>query len=449
MKTKRIGKTIGTLALALATLVLGAACAPAAPLSLDIRSENRTVLIPGPGDGTIQIQVVAPDGPVIHYDRPRLNLALVIDRSGSMSEARKLDFVKTAAHQLVDLMGQDDILSIVAYDHQVQVPWPSRRVGRDRAELHRIIAGLYPGGATFLSGGLEEGFRQAKAGQRRGALNRILLLSDGLANRGATHRGELRERAAVMAERGVSVSTFGVGNDFDEELMTMVAGGGGGNYRYLGDPERIVAALTSEFHTASRTAASEVEIIIRLKRDCRFGSVLGRSFRRDGDSYVIRLGDLSAGERRTVFANLNVAGDRPGLREVGEVVLRYRDPVTSKVVSSSAQAVSLELVRDERSYREGFDRSVQEKKAVVESGVLVQEAARLADQGKKEEAKEMLGKAAKGLAAAPASPAVRAEMEHANRYKDSLDAMGDMSSEPAKAAQKAIKYRAYETLQQR
>ena len=449
MKTTRIGKTVGTLALALATLVLGAACAPAAPLVLDVRSENRTVLIPGPGDGTIQIQVVAPDAPVIYTDRPRLNLALVIDRSGSMSEARKLDFVKTAAHQLVDMMGPDDTLSIVAYDHLVQVPWPSRRVGRDRSDLHRIIAGLYPGGATFLSGGLEEGFRQARAGQRRGALNRVLLLSDGLANRGTTSRGELRERAAVMSEKGISVSTFGVGNDFDEELMTMVAGGGGGNYRYLGDPERIVAALASEFRTASRTAASEVEIIIRLRRDCRFGSVLGRDWRRDGDAYVIRLGDLSAGERRTVFASLNVAGDRPGLREVGEVAMRYRDPVTSRVITASPQAVSLELVRDERSYREGFDRSVQEKKAVAESSVLVQEAARLADQGKKEEAKEVLGKAAKGLSAAPASPAVRAEMEHANRYKDSLDAMGDMSSEPAKAAQKAIKYRAYETLQQR
>src|SRR3990170_1898540 len=250
---------------------------------------------------TIQIQVVAPDVPAIRTDRPRLNLALVIDRSGSMAEARKLDFVKTAAHQLVDMMGPDDILSIVAYDQRVQVPWPSRPVGRNREDLHRIVAGLYPGGSTFLSGGLEEGFRQAKAGRRRGTLNRVLLLSDGLANVGVTHPGDLRERAADMAERGISVSTFGVGNRFDEELMTMVAGGGGGTYRYLGDPERIVAALASEFHTASRTAASEVEIIIGLERDCRFGSVLGRDWRRDGDAYVIRLGDLSAGERRTVF----------------------------------------------------------------------------------------------------------------------------------------------------
>ena len=228
MKTKRIGNRFVTLAVALAAVLLGAPGARAAPLMLDVRSENRTVLVPGPGDGTIQIQVIAPDAPAIHTDRPRLNLALVVDRSGSMAEARKLDFVKTAAHHLVDMMGPDDLLSIVTYSQQVQVPWPSRPVGRDREELHRIVSGLYPGGSTFLSGGLEEGFRQAKAGKRRGTLNRVLLLSDGLANVGVTHRGALRERAGEMAEHGVSVSTFGVGNDFDEELMTRIAGGGGG-----------------------------------------------------------------------------------------------------------------------------------------------------------------------------------------------------------------------------
>jgi len=449
METSLLGNRRIALAAALSVLILGAACAHAAPLMLDVRSENRRVLVPGSGVGTIQIQVIAPDAPVIHTDRPRLNLALVIDRSGSMAEARKLDFVKTAAHHLVDMMGPDDQLSIVTYSQGVEIPWPSRPVGRDRGELHRIISGLYPGGSTFLSGGLEEGFRQANHGKRKGTLNRVLLLSDGLANVGVIHRGSLRERAGDMAANGVSVSTFGVGNDFDEELMRMVAGGGGGNYRYLGDPERIVAALESEFHAASRTAASDVEIIIRLKRGCRFGSVLGRDWRRDGDDYVIRLGDLSAGERRTVFANLNVAAEGTGLRDVGDVALRYRDPATSKQVTASPKGVSLELVHDEKVYREGFDRSVQEKRAVAEANVLVQEAARLADQGKREEAKGMLGKAAAGLAAAPPSPAVRAEMDSANRYRNSLDTMGDMNSESAKGAQKAIKYRAYEVIQQR
>ena len=134
MEMTRICKSIGMLVLALAILALGAEYAQAAPLTFEVRSENKTVLIPGPGDGTVQIQVVAPDAPAVHTDRPRLNLALVIDRSGSMSEARKLDFVKTAAHQLVDMMEPDDILSLVAYDHRVQILWRSRPVGRNRCD---------------------------------------------------------------------------------------------------------------------------------------------------------------------------------------------------------------------------------------------------------------------------------------------------------------------------
>ncbi|MEW6721119.1 MAG: VWA domain-containing protein [Thermodesulfobacteriota bacterium] len=425
-----------------------AAPASATRLSMEVRPENRTILIPGPGDGTVQIQVIAPDD-AVPRDRPNVNLALVIDRSGSMSAARKLDFVKTAAHRLVDMMGREDVLSIVTYDDRVSVPWPARRVDGNREELHRIIEGLYPGGSTFLSGGLEEGFRQALRGRRGGYLNRVLLLSDGLANVGVTGRGALREISSGMARRGVSVSTFGVGNDFDEELMAGISAAGDGNYRYLGDPEGIVAALSDELRIASRTIASEVEIVIRLRSGCRFGSALGREWRQAGDAYVIRLGDLPAGERRTVFASLNVTGDRTGVLEVGEVALRYRDPATEKTVTAAPKAFSLELVRDERIYREGFDRSVQEKKAVAQSSVLVQEAARLADEGKKDQAKETLGKAAAGLAAAPPSPAVKAEMERAAEYGSRLDAMTDMSTEEAKGIQKEIKYRSHRQLRER
>ena len=445
MQKSTIRKMFGRLAVASMILAVGTSCSAAAPLGLDVRSENRTILLPGPGDGTLQVQVIAPDLP--HpADRPKLNMALVIDRSGSMGDARKLEYVKSAAHQLIDLMGNNDILSIVAYDHRVSVPFPARRVDGNRETLHRIIAGLFPGGQTFLSGGLEEGFRQTRSTRHNGYLSRVLLLSDGLANVGVTRRDALRNRAATMAEYGISVSTFGVGNHFDEELLAMTASGGGGNYRYLSDPEQIVAALSSEFHMASRTFASDVEIVIRLHRDCRFGSVVGREWRREGDGYVIRLGDLSAGERRTLFASLKVSGTEPGLREVGDVAVRYRDPVTGNTVTGPSQSVSLELVRDEARYREGFDRSVQEKKAVAQSGVMVQEAARLAEQGKKDQARELLGRAAAGLAAAPASPAVREEMDRANEYREKLETLKDMRSDEAKGAQKAVKYRSYEIL---
>jgi len=436
---------LGGVAATLLTLAVGTSCSLAAPLQLEVRPENRMILIPGPGEGTLQVQVIAPDLP-LPADRPRLDLALVIDRSGSMGEAGKLDYVKSAAHQLIDLMADDDILSIIAYDHQVRIAFPARRIGGNRETLHRVVAALRPGGRTFLSGGLEEGARQALPARRRGYVHRVLLLSDGLANIGVTDRHRLRNRTADLSECGVSVSTFGVGSHFDEELLAAIASGGGGMYRYLSDPEQIVAALSSEFRIASRTTAGDVEVVIRLRRGCRFGSVTGREWRREGEAFVIRLGDLAAGERRTLFAGFNVSADAPGAREVGDVAVRYRDPRSGRTVTVAPRSVSLELVRDEARYREGFDRSVRETKAVTQSGAMVQEAARLADQGRKEEARELLGKAAAGLAAAPPSPAVRAEMDRASEYRDKLGSLTNMGSEEAMETQKAVKYRSYEIL---
>ena len=236
MEKRSIFVVLGRLMAALAMLTLGAARAPAKDVTLEVRPENRRILIPGPGEGTLQIQVIAPELPP-SADRRKLNLAVVIDRSGSMADARKLEYVKAAVHQLVDRMGPDDVLALVAYDHQVQVPWPARRIDGNREALHRIVSSLYPGGRTFLSGGLEEGYRQARAMRGRGYVSRVVLLSDGLANVGVTSRGALRERASMMSEQGVSISTFGVGFDFDEELLAMTAAGGGGITNTWGIPK--------------------------------------------------------------------------------------------------------------------------------------------------------------------------------------------------------------------
>ena len=132
MKTSLLGNRIITLAMALVALFLGAAGVHAAPLMLDVRSENRRVLVPGPGDGTIQIQVIAPDGPVIRIDRPRLNLALVIDRSGSMAEAQAR-------------LRQDGRPSSRGHD------------GAGRSPLHRYLQPAGPGPVAVASRGAGQG----------------------------------------------------------------------------------------------------------------------------------------------------------------------------------------------------------------------------------------------------------------------------------------------------
>ncbi|UCG38018.1 MAG: VWA domain-containing protein, partial [bacterium] len=193
-------------------------------LQMDVTPENSTVLYRGDGQSVIQIRVVAPDDlPLAH--RPPLNLALVLDRSGSMAGEGKMEHVRQAAHMLVDRLGPDDLLSIVTYNNRVQVAVPSRRV-TDRQFFHRVISRIQPGDRTFLSGGLEEGYRQVRRRRRSGFISRVILLSDGLANVGVTDSGRLARMTGSMYESGVSVSTFGMGYDFDEDLLASMASGG-------------------------------------------------------------------------------------------------------------------------------------------------------------------------------------------------------------------------------
>lgn len=429
--TFRIGHTPDALALA---------------MGLDVRPENRTILVPGPGFGNIQIRVTAPDI-VPHTDRPLLNLALVIDKSGSMNDEGKMEFARQAAHQLVNQLGKDDILSIVTYDQSVRVVWPARRV-TDRQRLHQIIDSIYPGGRTFLSGGLEKGYRQARVGRRKGYLNRVLLISDGLANVGVVDRDDLRRRAGEMAERNISVSTFGVGYEFDEDLLARVARGGGGSYYYISNPSDMAAALKREFQMASSTVATDVEIIIRLLGDCRFDSATGHSWRTEGSTVVIGLGDLSAGESRTLMARLNVPVEVMGDLKVADISVRYRDPKSGNRLTRDPAPVSLEVVKDPGIFQESFDDRVRENRSVLESSADMDEAARMVDKGDREGAISTLKKAVGALMSTPSTPATRAEIRRNETYQDQIQQMDGMEENEVREMQKGIKYRSYQNLYQ-
>ncbi len=452
MKTKSLSVTIqlyyAALSIVAAALVLCPHVAAGSALDMDVRPENSTLLYRGEGTSTIQIRVVAPDHLPVP-DRPPLNLALVLDRSGSMADEGKMDYVRKAAHMLVNHMGTEDRLTVVTYNHRVQVPISTRRV-ENHQYLHRIISGLYPEGRTYLSGGLEEGFRQARKYRKKGYISRVILLSDGLANVGITDARILGQRTSAMYESGVAVSTFGMGYDFDENLLASLATGGGGTYHYISRPGDILAALNKEFNMAASTVASGVEIIIRPMDGCRFQSAPGHGWRLEGNSAVIGLGDLSAGEIRTLMAQVQVPTGKLGDQRVADVEVRYRDPVTGKISRTDMAPVVLNIVDDPSVHRENIDMEVQKKKAVIESNAMIDEAAKRVDQGDRDGALTIIRKVMGNLKASPAasSPAVREEMERAAEYGGRIEGLDDMAPAEVKEMQKDQKYRSYQEIYQ-
>ena len=150
------------------------------------------------------------------------------------------------------------------------------------------------------------------------------------------------------------------------------------------------------------------------------------------------------------MAQMYVPTERMGDQGVAEVALRYRDPVSGKTSRMDKAPVVLNVVDNPSVHRENIDIEVQEKKAVIESNVMLNEAAKKVDEGDRDGARSIIQKVMGALKASPAAsaPAVKMEMERAEEYSGRIDGMDDMAPAEVKEMQKDLKYRSYQELYQ-
>ena len=174
-----------------------------------------------------------------------LNLCLVIDRSGSM-DGDKMTYAKKAADFVINQLDQDDILSIVQYDNIIEVIHAAEKL-KNKEVIHQKVATIKARNMTNLSGGMMEGYNQVRKLKAQEQVNRVLLLSDGLANEGITDPEQLNLIAKKVFETdAIGLSTFGVGADYNEKLMTNLSENGGGNYYFIDSPDKIPTIFAEE-----------------------------------------------------------------------------------------------------------------------------------------------------------------------------------------------------------
>jgi Ca-activated chloride channel family protein len=253
-----------------------------------------------------------------------INLSVVIDRSGSMA-GEKLEYVKQAALALVRRLGGKDRLGLVAYDTTVQTLLAPQQV-TDKTRFNRAVRGIRSGATTNLSGGWMAGCSQVGSALSDRGVNRVLLLTDGLANVGITEPPRLEALARQKRAAGISTTCFGVGMDFNEDLLTRMAAAGGGAFNFIDSPDQAPAFFAEELADLSNVVGQNLTIRVETESAVRAVSQLYDYPRHhDRGALVYQLGDLYAGEYQAARDLLREdrfrlsAGD---VLRVGEILLR-------------------------------------------------------------------------------------------------------------------------------
>lgn len=321
--------------------------------------------------------------------RTPINVALVVDRSGSMAGDR-IAAAKEALHVALERLSANDIVSVVSYNHKVDVLHAAAPLGTSRDSLLRVIDKLEADGTTALYAGTEEGGKQVEKFLSDTKVNRVVLVSDGLANVGPSTPKDAADLGRRLAGKGISVTTIGLGLDYNEDLMQRLASASDGNHAFVEHPRQLASIFDKEFGDALSITAQDITIIIECKAGFKAKRVLGRDAEISGNRVTIKLNQLQADNERYVVLEVDVpAGSTSGSAEVASVEIEYLDLATSSRTKSSAD-VTARISDDEGEANASVNKSVMTQVTEQIATETSEKAVELRDAGDITNARKML-----------------------------------------------------------
>lgn len=289
-----------------------------APTDADLGVAAESAVAPTLDDGTQVVRVGVAAREVAPEDRPRVNVTLVVDRSGSMDTRDRLGLVQSSLAVLADELAPDDQVSVVSFEDEAAPILEPTEV-RDRDAILAAVDELTPGGGTNLEGGLRLGYEQAREAFDPDAVNLVVLCSDGVANIGSTGPGSISETIAEEGRDGINLVTvgFGMGN-YDDHVMEQLADLGDGFYSYVDDfseAERLFGTdLTTTLVPVAAEARAQVAFDDELVTSYRLIGYENRDLAdEDFTDLGVDAGELGSGHRATALYEVRLAdGVEPG-----------------------------------------------------------------------------------------------------------------------------------------
>ncbi len=237
-------------------------------------------------------------------ERTPSNISIVLDKSGSMS-GDKIEKAIEAAMLAVDILDRNDILSIITYSDSVEVLVPATKVS-DKRYLKRKIASIQAGGSTALFAGVSKGADEIEKFFDPNKVNRVILLSDGLANVGPESPAALGDLGSSLRRIGISVTTIGLGLGYNEDLMARLAQKSDGNHAFVENSRDLTRIFEYEFGDILSVVAQDVNIRINCKDGIYPIRVLGREADIIGNTVYTSLNQIYSNQEKYLLLEIDV-----------------------------------------------------------------------------------------------------------------------------------------------
>jgi Ca-activated chloride channel family protein len=388
------------------------------------------------------VTITAPEGAV--HARPPLSLAIVIDRSGSMN-GEPMQNAKAAAARLVSQLDASDAFTIVTYSSSDETVFPmSRATDANKSRAMSAIGSIYDDGGTCISCGLVRGANELNRSPVHGGVQRIVLISDGQANEGVYDRDELAKLAADTAAKGASISTVGVGLDFDEVTMVRLADVGRGNYYFVEDTRHLDAMFAKELGGLAETVAADVRMMLFEQPGVRIEEAYGYPMSRTGGYVMVPVADLRAGEQRKVVLRVSVDAGSASALDIAKVTLGWRR-VADGTSRRATTELRVDVTDDAKAVAESVDVRAVEAVEQVNTARALEEASAAYDRDGAEAANQIMQRRMDAVRANKAlPPAAMQKLESVN-----MDAQAGFAAAPSGGAggakaKKASRAKAYE-----
>jgi Ca-activated chloride channel homolog len=313
------------------------------------------------------------------------SLVLVIDRSGSMAGERLGSAIR-AAQGLIDRLPDGDRVSVVTFHSRVEVPVPPTVLDAgSRSQVTRGIQGIVSGGETCISCGIEQALDLVH--EVEGGLSQVVLLSDGKATEGMRDLEGMGRIADRAGQRGIGITTVGVGVGYEQSLLAALSSRSHGHHRFVENDGGLPVLFADVGEGFAGTVAADARVSIDLPEGVELVRVVDRSFERSGRGVTVPLGALARGETKTVLLEVRTPFAGNGAVPLAHVNVTFHDHVGGGLGSLGGE-LGAQIAPD--GLRTELDPFVAARLEQSRTGALLQEVNTLYERGDIVEAQRRL-----------------------------------------------------------